>query len=155
MSNKGAAGACAIKGTEERRKPHGPHEGRGTRDERNCVPGWPACPTLSPAHNEGRKTKVYNFSMPTKTTKTTKSLVVVLRFCSKLSDRKNGFSCDATHALLAHCLRGTQCTPGGAALARDEGCGCRERKSREVPGSRMPGKAFAPVACANRGQRAI
>ena len=31
------------------------------------------------------RNKVYRISIPTKTTKTTKSLVVVLRFCSKLS----------------------------------------------------------------------
>ena len=54
-------------------------------------------------------------------------------------------SCHAVYALLAHCLWGTQCTPGVTALARDGGCECRERKSRESPRNRMPGKSLPPL----------
>lgn len=88
---KGAAGACAFKGTERRRKPLGPHGGRRTKDEGYLLRkrAHRASPARStpPNINEGRRTKVYQFGMPTKTTKTTKSLVVVLRFCSKLRNR--------------------------------------------------------------------
>lgn len=40
--------------------------------------------------------------------------------------RETGNRATQPAALLAHCLRGPQCTPGGAALARDGGYGCVE-----------------------------
>lgn len=91
--------------------------------------------------------------MPTKTTKTTKSLVVVLRFCSKLGSRgKRDFvlrnprpPCALLAGVAMHTGRGRYCTGREKRVKR--------KKAGKAPGAECQGKAFAPIACANRGQR--
>ena len=90
MNNKRAWGLAQLRGRKNGASPPA-HEGRETKDESYLLRkrAHRASPARStpPNINERRKTKVHHFSMPTKTTKSTKSLVVVLRFCSKLRDR--------------------------------------------------------------------
>ena len=88
---------------------------------------------------------IYNLNIPTKTTKTTKSLVVVLRFCSKLRSReKQGFvrrnsrpPCTLLAGVAMHTGRSRSCTR--------RGCGCRERKEEKTPGAERPEKPLPPL----------
>ena len=54
-------------------------------------------------------------------------------------------SCDAVYALLAHCLWGTQCTPGVTALARDGGCDEQKEKAEKAPEAECREKPLPPL----------
>lgn len=101
------------------------------------------------------QTKVYYFGMPTKTTKTTKSLVVVLRFCRKLKAEESGVRATQTTPSLHIACGGRNAHRAGPLLHGTRDAGVEKEKAEKAPGAKCPGKAFAPVACANRGQRAI
>ena len=111
------------------------------------------------------KNKVYHIGIPTKTTKTTKSLVVVLRFCSKL---KNAHRALLLHFCVITEFRATQPTPSlritcggrnahraGPLLHGTGDADAEKEKADKAPGAECRKKPFAPVANASRGQRAI
>ena len=91
------------------------------------------------------KNKVYHIGIPTKTTKTTKSLVVVLRFCSKLRGGKNEVSCDATNALLAHCLRGHNAHRAGLLLHGTGDASVEKEKTGKTPEAECREKPLPPL----------